>query len=253
MTELSSLLFDVDGTLADTERDGHRVAFNLAFAEAGLDWEWSVELYGELLSVTGGKERMRLYLDKYNTEFKRPDYLDDFIADLHKTKTKHYTELLNTGAIPFRTGVLRLLNEARQTKLRMGIATTTTPANVSALLLNTIGKEWQSWFEVIAAGDIVPAKKPAADIYEYAMKEMDISANESLAFEDSRNGILSSVGAGLKTIITINTYTKTDDFSAAALVLDHLGEPDEAFNVLQGDSHGHSYVDVDLLNKVAVS
>ena len=170
---LQALLFDVDGTLADTERDGHRIAFNQAFADAGLDWEWSPELYGELLAVTGGKERIRFYLDKYNPSFQRPAEFDSFVADLHKAKTKHYTELLNTGAIPLRPGVKRLLEEARAAGLRLAIATTTTPANVSALLKNTLGDEGESWFEVIAAGDIVPAKKPAADIYEYTLKEMN--------------------------------------------------------------------------------
>jgi len=247
---LQALLFDVDGTMADTERDGHRIAFNLAFKEVGLDWDWSVELYGKLLAVTGGKERIQHYLDHYNTEFKRPAALADYIADLHKSKTRHYTELLNTGAIPLRPGVLRILTEARAAKLRLAIATTTTPANVSGLLKNTLGAEGESWFEVIAAGDIVPAKKPASDIYDYALKEMDLSAAEGIAFEDSENGIQSSLGAKLKTIITINDYTQEHNFNGASMVLDCFGEPDKAFKVLAGDAYGKSYLDLELIKQL---
>jgi len=248
MATLQALIFDVDGTLADTERDGHRVAFNMAFAEVGLDWEWSEELYGKLLAVTGGKERIRHYLDHYNTDAKLPS--DDevgYIAELHKTKTKHYTQLLEKGAIPLRTGVRRLLDEVRQAGLRLAIATTTTPVNVEALLTHTLGAESMGWFEVIAAGDIVPAKKPAPDIYDYALEQMGLAAEQCLAFEDSLNGILSSAGANLKTIVTVNGYTKEDDFSKASLVLDNLGEPEKSFTVLGGDAGDASFVNVDLL------
>jgi beta-phosphoglucomutase-like phosphatase (HAD superfamily) len=247
MVELQALIFDVDGTLADTERDGHRVAFNRAFAEAGLDWDWSVELYGKLLAVTGGKERIRYYLDSYNTGFKRPPELDTFIAGLHKAKTRHYTELLATGAIPLRPGVKRLLQEASDAGLRLAIATTTTPENVDALLQHTLGSDWQSVFELIAAGDIVPAKKPAPDIYRYALQEMGLKPQACLAFEDSENGILSSRGANLDTLITVNDYTHDHTFDEAAIVLDSLGEPTAPFKVLEGDADDFNYVDINFL------
>lgn len=248
--KLEALLFDVDGTLADTERDGHRVAFNRAFAKAGLDWDWSVDLYGDLLSVTGGKERIRHYLDYYNTDFKRPDKLDEFIAELHREKTEQYTDLLATGAIPLRPGVLRLLQEARESGLRLAIATTTTPANVSALLQNTIGAEGESWFEVIAAGDIVPEKKPAPDIYLYALQQMNLSAEQCMAFEDSENGILSSQQAGLRTVVTINGYTENHNFDGACIVLDCFGEPDAPFQVVQGDAADKTFMDIDLIRQL---
>ncbi|GAB6042289.1 HAD family hydrolase [Endothiovibrio diazotrophicus] len=247
MSMPEALIFDVDGTLADTERDGHRVAFNLAFADAGLDWEWSVERYGELLAVTGGKERIRFYLERYNTEFKRPADFDDFVAGLHQAKTAHYTRLLGEGRIPLRPGVARLIGEARGKGVRLAIATTTTPANVTALLESCLGKASPGWFEVIAAGDVVPAKKPAPDIFELALSELGLTAAQCVAFEDSRNGLLSSRGAGLATVVTPCGYTLEDDFSGALLVIDTLGEPDAPFRVFQGDAHGHTLVDLDLV------
>ncbi len=252
---LQALLFDVDGTLADTE-DGHRIAFNMAFAEAGLDWDWSVELYGKLLAVTGGKERMKYYLDHFNSGFERPADLDGFIAELHKTKTAHYTALLSEGRIPLRPGVERLLKEAREKGLRMGIATTTTPANVQALLTHTLGPDSESWFEVIAAGDVVPAKKPAPDIYLWAMNKMGLGPEQCIAFEDSENGIKSSLGAGLRTIVTVNDYTREHDFSDALLVLENMGEPDQDFAVLQGDKsivNGAACLDLELVQRLADS
>ena len=246
-TELKALLFDVDGTLADTERDGHRVAFNAAFDEYGIGWHWDVELYGKLLAVTGGKERMKFYAAEFLHNKNLPDNFEQLVPELHAAKTRHYTELLSTGAIPLRPGIERLLNEAREEKLRLAIATTTTPDNVSALLENTLGNESLGWFEVIAAGDIVPAKKPASDIYDYALNEMNLRADECIAFEDSHNGILSTKGAGLPTIITVNGYTVDDDFNGALLVLDTLGEPDEPFHALQGQPNNHTYVACALL------
>lgn len=247
MSKLEALIFDVDGTLADTERDGHRVAFNQAFEEAGLDWDWTVALYGELLQVTGGKERIRLYVEKFLKGFELDEDIVDFAARLHKRKTHFYLELLQSGAIPLRPGVERLINEAREAGLRLAISTTTTPANVTYLLSATLGKESIDWFEVIAAGDIVPAKKPAPDIYDWALEQMKLSPDACLAFEDSLNGVKSSLAANLKTLITVNGYTKDDDFTGAALVLDQYGEPDAPFEVLEGDALGYNHVNIEML------
>ncbi len=226
--KLKALIFDVDGTLADTERDGHRVAFNLAFADAGLDWHWDVETYGRLLNVTGGKERIRYFLDEFIPGFRAPADLDAFVRNLHQAKTGHYLALLRSSAVPLRRGVERLLRSARIQGLRLAIATTTTPANVTTLLSATLGEESIAWFEVIAAGDIVPRKKPAPDIYDYALRQLGLTADQCLAFEDSEHGLAAAVGAGLKTVITVNDYTSGQDFSAAALVLDQFGEPGDS-------------------------
>lgn len=248
---IEALIFDVDGTLSDTERDGHRVAFNAAFAEAGLDWRWDIGLYGELLAVTGGKERIRHYVDHYRTDYRKPADFDALVARLHAAKTAHYTALLGEGGIPLRPGVRRLLEEARARGVRLAIATTTTPANVSALLRHAISPQAESWFEVIGAGDVVAAKKPAPDIYYYVLERLGLEPARCMAFEDSENGLRSAQAAGLKTVITVNDYTRTHDFRGATIVLDHLGEPDQPFGTLSSTMVGSAtLVNLDLLNRL---
>ncbi len=235
MADLDALLFDVDGTLADTERDGHRVAFNRAFADAGLDWNWSAELYGHLLEVTGGKERIKFFLREYLPEFVMEGDIDAFIADLHAAKTEYYKQLMVDPGLPLRPGVERLLREAREAGLRLAIATTTTPANVTALLRNSLAEDAEDWFEVIAAGDVVPAKKPAPDIYIWAMQQLGLPPERCLALEDSENGVRSVVDAGLKSLlVTVNDYTRDHDFSGATVVLDQLGDPDCPLRQISG-------------------
>lgn len=247
---IQALIFDVDGTLADTERDGHRPAFNQAFKEAGLDWYWDVALYGELLAVTGGKERINYYVARYHTELKVDVNFAVMVAMLHRDKTRIYTELLSSGRIPLRTGVKRLLLEARAVGLRLAIATTTTPENVTALLKYSLGEDSLSWFDVIAAGDIVPAKKPAPDIYLWALEKLKLKPAECIAFEDSENGLKSSLGAALKTVVTINDYTANHDFTGAVLVLSDLGEPEAPCRIMQGDLNGESFVSLAALAKL---
>ena len=251
MSDFKAFIFDVDGTLADTERDGHRVAFNLAFADAGLDWNWTVEIYGDLLSVTGGKERIRYFLDKYQAQLPQVEDVAGYIAELHKAKTAHYTALLGKGEIPLRPGVEKLLRDARQQGIRLAIATTTTPENVTALLENTLGAESIDWFEVIAAGDIVPAKKPAPDIYIWAMEKMQLSPDEVIAFEDSENGLISVRDARIrKVLITVNSYTRDHDFSGATVVLDQLGDEQHPATVLAGKALNDSYVTLDYIKNL---
>lgn len=219
---LQALIFDVDGTLADTERDGHRPAFNAAFREAGLGWHWDEALYGELLAVTGGKERILHYVSGHRPEFARLPDVAERIAALHKAKTRHYTQLAAAGGIPLRPGVARLLDEARSAGLRLAVATTTTPENVSALLVPALGPDAMARFEVIGAGDVVPAKKPAPDIYLWVLDRLGLPASACLAFEDSENGLKASLGAGLATVVTPCDYTRGQDFSGATTILDSL-------------------------------
>lgn len=251
MGTLKALVFDVDGTLADTERDGHRVAFNEAFADYGLDWYWSESLYGELLRVTGGKERIRHYIEQYSPAFTPPADLDDYIARLHADKTRRYTAMLEQGGIPLRPGVRRLLEEAREAGLTLAIATTTSLPNVQVLLRNCLDADAESWFDLIAAGDMVPAKKPAPDIYRLVLERLDLAPGDCVAFEDSDNGLRAARGAAIGTVVTVNDYTREHDFTGAALVVDQLGGPQQPFEVLGGDAHGHSYVDTPLLGRIA--
>ena len=241
---LCALIFDVDGTLADTERDGHRPAFNCAFREVGLSWVWDETIYGELLKVTGGKERIRHYAERLDPACAaRPDF-DALVQMLHRTKTRHYLELVAAGGIPLRPGVARLIVEARAAGVRLAIATTTTAENVSALLAASLAPDAASWFEVIAAGDIVPERKPAPDIYRYALARMGVAADASLALEDTHLGLASSLAAGIPTVVTVNDYSRGQDFRGALAVLSDLGEPERPARVLCGSPSATGVVDL---------
>jgi len=246
--DLQALLFDVDGTLADTE-EVHRQAYNAAFTAAGLDWDWDAARYLELLQVCGGKERIRHHMQQ-STAAGLPADTDAFIADLHARKTGFYVEMMSAGRATIRPGVKRLIAEARAQGLRLAIVTTTTPANVSALLEHAFGVHEDDWFEVVAAGGIVPLKKPAPDIYNFVLEKLGLSAVDCLALEDSANGMHAALAAGISTLITINQYTDSHDFSGAAAVLDHLGEPDQPCHLLQGTLQPDGLVDVDYLRRL---
>lgn len=246
---LEALIFDVDGTLANTERDGHLVAFNLAFEKSGLDWVWSNELYHKLLDVTGGRLRIAHYVNDYGADCQCDD-LERFAAELHQLKTDIYVRLVNEGKIPLRPGVERLFHEARQAGLRLAIATTTTLANVEALIVNTLGEKALDWFEVIGAGSVVENLKPSGEIYHWVLDQMQLSADKAIAFEDSYNGIVAAREANLNTLITTNAYTQTHQFDGAMAVLSNLGEPDKPFSMIEGDQTSHNYVNLDYLQEL---
>ena len=220
---IKAIIFDVDGTLADTE-DAHRIAFNKSFAENNLPWNWDVALYDKLLKVTGGKERIRYFVSNFLTGYNKPDNFDDFVKHLHVVKTRHYTTMLLDGLIPLRPGIKQLIGDARKAGLKLAIATTTSPENVSALLEVGLGKDWASNFAANGCGDIVPHKKPAPDIYNWVLNELKLAPQDCIALEDSNNGLHSSLAAGIKTYVTTNPYTHRQDFTDAAAVFDDLSD-----------------------------
>lgn len=248
--KLQAVLFDVDGTLADTEQDGHRLAFNAAFQQFNLNWNWDIDLYGELLQVTGGKERIRYYIEKYASAALSRNDLTDWIVSLHKTKTKYFELLMEQGSIPLRPGVARLIRELRQQRIKLAIATTTTMENVTALLKSTLGEESIGWFDVIGAGDIVPMKKPAPDIYHWVLSQLKLTAQQCIAIEDSENGLKSALAANLPTLITVSGYTRLQDFSGAIAVLSDLGEPFQPFTKIRGTTFDSQWVDYQMLNRM---
>jgi HAD superfamily hydrolase (TIGR01509 family) len=246
---LEALLLDVDGTLADTE-DTHRLAFNAAFAGAGLDWVWDEVLYARLLQVTGGKERIRFFLDRHAPRFRPGGDSDAFIAGLHREKTRIYVQMLARGDVPLRPGVERLLREARAQGLRLAIATTTTPENVYSLLEHSFSTDATDWFDLIAAADAAPVKKPAPDVYHYALERLHLPAGRCLAIEDSANGLVAARQADLDVLITVNGYTRNQDFSGAAVVLDGLGEPGHPCRLIDGEADPGGLVDCDFLRRL---
>jgi HAD superfamily hydrolase (TIGR01509 family) len=218
--ELRALIFDVDGTLADTE-EVHRRAFNAAFAEHGLTWHWGRRVYGDLLKTAGGKERVREFVSRLHQPFAENERLVGLIPALHRSKTTHCERLIAAEA-KLRPGVARLLEEARGAGLKLAVATTTTRANVDSLLSATCGAWAHELFDVIAAGDVVKRKKPSPDIYQYALACLDLPPRACIAFEDSGNGLRAAKEADLFTVVTPTSWTRRDDFSRADIRLDDL-------------------------------
>lgn len=222
--KLRALVFDVDGTLADTE-EVHRQSFNAAFLAHGLGWEWSAERYGDLLGVTGGKERIGKYLESLPLPAAEKDAVRRLVPLVHSTKTRLFAEFVEMGNVPLRPGVARLIGEARAAGVPLAIASTTTPANVNALLTRTLGLGALGWFSAIATGDVVPNKKPAPDIYRLALGALRLPPEGCVAFEDSALGVRAAKAAGLYTIAVPTRWTASQDLSAADLVLPSLGDP----------------------------
>lgn len=220
--KLEALIFDVDGTLADTEL-AHLAAFNQAFAQEGIGWQWDVPLYTQLLEVSGGKERMLHYWKQV-----RPDVTDlgngvqATIARLHELKTAAYEQAVRDGAVQLRPGVLALIEAAHAEGLRLAIATTTSPVNIVALLRRAIGPDWQRFFTVVEDASTAPRKKPDPMVYQQTLARLALPAAACLAFEDSANGLMAARTAKLATIVTPNDFTAHHDFTGALRALPDL-------------------------------
>ncbi|WP_069113262.1 HAD-IA family hydrolase [Jiangella alba] len=237
---MPALVFDCDGVLADTERYGHLPAFNQTFADVGLPVRWSEDEYAEKLLIGGGKERMASLL---TPEFVAanglpadPDGQREVLADWHRRKTAIYTTMVADGRLPGRPGVARLVEEAHDAGWALAVASTSAEPSVRAVLEHVVGAGRARDFTVLA-GDIVPAKKPAPDIYLLALDRLGVAPDSAVVVEDSRNGLLAADGAGLTCLVTVNGYTEREDFAEAALVVSSLGDPDgERFTVLANRS-----------------
>jgi HAD superfamily hydrolase (TIGR01509 family) len=226
---MPALIFDCDGVLADTERDGHLPAFNQTFAEFSVPVHWSDSDYARKVKIGGGKERMRSIL---TPEIARelglppddPEALDSAVARWHRRKTAIYTERVASGALPARPGIRRLVTQAAASGWTLAVASTSAEESVRAVLTHAVGPELAAQFRVFA-GDIVGRKKPAPDIYLHALRELGIDAADAVVVEDSANGLRSALAAGLRTVITVSGYTADEDFTGAALVVVSLGDP----------------------------
>jgi HAD superfamily hydrolase (TIGR01509 family) len=238
---LEALIFDVDGTLAETE-EMHRRAFNETFASVGLGWVWDKEIYRKLLQITGSRERLEHYIKVWRPA--RADWALAHLTEIQSERAARYVEFVKSGAVLPRPGVSRLIREAHAQNIGLAIATTSLPVNVEALLRKMLEDDAPSWFTVIAAGDVVPDKKPAPDVYFYALSKLGCGAGSAVAFEDSRNGVEAAAAAGIATISTPSAYLADDDFSRATSVLSDLGEPGQPFHYVGGWRFPKDYVDI---------
>jgi len=246
--KIKGIIFDVDGTIADTE-DIHRQAFNKAFSKFNLNWYWSKEKYHELLFISGGKERITRCL----VEDKATKKNISFIKELHKCKSEYYRSILLGSDIDLRPGVKRLITEAKEKNIKIGIATNSSTENLQTLIKKTLKVEPEELFNTIVTSNVITDKKPSPEVYYRALKNLELSANKCIAIEDTANGNTSAIKAGLRTVITTHAYTADNDFDGASLVLNNLGEPKDGFCVDEKFYCKKNYVDIELLNTIIIS
>lgn len=242
---LQGIIFDVDGTLADTE-EVHRLAFNATFRDFDLPWDWTPALYRELLAISGGRERITLFGAELRSRYPSDEAFAEFVLTVHKAKTRRYAAMLKAGDVRLRPGVRRLLDSARDAGLVLGIATSSARGNLDTLLDNNLPAEWRSWFSAIETCESVPQKKPSPAVYEAVLARTGLAPETVVALEDTQNGARAASAAGLSTIVTTHRYTRDQAFPGAVLVVDSVGEPTQPFTVSQGDAAGWQYVDLDL-------
>jgi HAD superfamily hydrolase (TIGR01509 family) len=238
---LEALIFDLDGTMADTE-EAHRQAFNAAFLEHSLFWDWDRPKYTELLKISGGHDRIAAYVESLQVPAQEKESLRAMVGAIHRTKTRIYNELITEGKVPLRHGVARLLREARAAGKQLAIVATTAAANVTPLITNALGEEGYYWFKAIVSADHVAHKKPAPDLYQLVLSELALSASECVAFEDSASGVKAARAAGLFTIVTPTLWTRQQDLAGADLFLYDLGEPDAPLDLRGASIVGAPYL-----------
>jgi HAD superfamily hydrolase (TIGR01509 family) len=220
---LEALLWDVDGTLAETERDGHRIAFNRAFEAFGLPWRWSVERYGELLAVTGGRERLLHDMADRSDAPARPSEREALARALHRRKNAIYAEIVDAGGLELRPGVLELLEDCRSRGLQLAITTTTSTSNVDALLRANLGPRWPSWFTTLVCGEDVKAKKPDPEVFTIALRRLGIGPLASLAIADSPGGVAAARAADVPVVVTRSAYFETAAVEGVVAIGPSLG------------------------------
>ena len=247
--KLNAILFDVGGTIAESE-EIHRVSFNEAFKEFGLNWYWDEAIYRELVFIGGGKERIKHYITRAWPEMLKQKNLTKYIESVHKIKGQIYEEFLNDSQLKARPGIIRLLKELKNGKIRLAIVSDTTEENLINLFKKGLGINPIEWFEILAHGGCTIQKKPSPDIYLWTLERLKLPPESCLAIEDAPRGVDSAIDAGLKVLVTPSIYTLEEKFEKSSLLLSHLGEPEEPFNVIKGDAFGHSFVDLDLLKKI---
>lgn len=233
MQKLKALFFDMDGTIVDTERDGHRVAFNEAFRQCGIAAEWDVVQYHRLLQIAGGKERMKFYFENERKEFLpagKP--LDELVQQLHLLKTDIFISLIENGKLPLRPGIHRIMKEANELGILVAICSTSNEKAVKTIARTLLG---DIRIDLILAGDVVNRKKPDPEIYLLALQKTGFSASEVLVIEDSENGVIAGKEAGMRVLATVNEYTKNEDLSRADAVLTCFGDDTEPSEVLAGE------------------
>jgi HAD superfamily hydrolase (TIGR01509 family) len=223
MGQIKAFFFDQDGVIIDTERDGHRVAFNKTFQEFGLSVEWDVDTYHDLLKIAGGKERMRYYLHEKGFGVEVPEEEeDDLIKRMHKSKTDTFIRLIESGSLPLRAGIRRVMREINSLDLTLGICTTSNEKAAQAIAHRILA---EIRFDFVLAGDVVKKKKPAPDIYLLALERTGLKPEQCICIEDSHNGVVAAKEAGLHIVATTNGYTEEEDLSAADIVVSSLGDP----------------------------
>jgi len=246
---LSAVLFDVDGTISETE-DFHRKSFNEAFKEFNLDWFWDEAIYKELINIGDGKERIEYYIKRAWPEMLEYKNLTKYINSIHKVKNEIFKDFIMDCDIKFRPGVVRLINELRENNVRIAIVSSTTQDDLFTLFKNGLNMDPNTTFDLIAHGDCTEKKRPSPEIYEWILEKLRIAPQSCVAIEDSLRGLRSAVNANINVLVTPSIYTKNEDFKEANIVVSSLGEYDEPFNVIKGKTHGNKLVNIDLLNKI---